>query len=773
MWLSAKFSGFSLAVLLIPVLSFGQPCNISFKGHILDESTGVELPFASIYEMHTNTGTVADSRGYFTITNLCPGTHHFQFRHIGCEMKELTVYLKKDTTFIVVLNHHAELMNEVVVHGKKEGNTAQVSNTLHAEDILADGHKNLAEIIERIQGVSILKTGPGISKPVIHGLYGNRVTMLNNGIAQSGQQWGNDHAPEIDPFVANHIAVVKGASALVYSGNSLGGVVLVEPGSIPDDSVLNGDINYIFQSNGSGHTLNTHISRKNELAAWRITGTLRVSGDMKSAGYYLTNTGKQEENIALQLEKKISDRWHTNLYYSLYNTNTGILRGSHTGNTTDLEEALTRDEPFYTKSAASYTIASPRQKVQHHLLRLEARCLISEDRSILLKYGGQLDRRKEFDVRRGGRSDIPALSLWQNSQFAEVVYKRLFADRYTLKTGLQFTYTDNVNNPETGILPLIPDYRSYRVSTFMLWKKERNRLFYEFGARNDLKMIDAWLITNTYPREIEKENLFFADYSFMAGSAYRLTGFLKINLDMGYVVRAPEINELYSFGLHQGVSGIEIGNPEITSERSFKLILSIDWNIGNRLFIQALGYHQLIRDYIYLQPQAEAELTIRGAFPVFFYEQTDARIIGSDLLISYQPAENIKIVNKFDVLKGINVSEGLPLIYMPPNNWTGKITWHFKNYFRLSGNSLSVNAKYVFKQRNYMEGQDYLPPPDGYFLLGLVAATSVNTKRKKNIKLSLQAENILNQNYRDYMNRQRYFADDLGINVMLRLSYEF
>ena len=60
----------------------------------------------------------------------------------------------------------------------------------------------------------MLRNGSGISKPVIHGLFGNRVTILNNGITQSGQQWGNDHAPEIDPFVADHL------SCLLYTSPS-------------------------------------------------------------------------------------------------------------------------------------------------------------------------------------------------------------------------------------------------------------------------------------------------------------------------------------------------------------------------------------------------------------------------------------------------------------------------------------------------------------------------------------------------------------------------
>lgn len=773
MWWFNKYSRFILALLAVPVLSFGQNCNLIFKGQVIDESTGVALPFTSIYNPATQNGVMADSLGNFEMKNLCAGSYQFQFSHIGCDTKQFRVDLQRDSIYTIFMNHHNEWLNEVVVHGKNEGNSTQVSNTLNTEQVVSEGNKDLASLIGKIQGVSTLKTGSGISKPVIQGLYGNRVTILNNGIAQAGQQWGNDHAPEIDPFVANHISVIKGASALLYSGSSLGGVVLVEPGNIPHNEQLNGDVNYIFQTNGLGHTLNTHIGRSDDWAAWRVTGTVKVVGDMQTPDYYLTNTGKREGNLAVQLEKTIASRWHTNLYYSLYNTNIGILRGAHIGNLTDLEDAFTRPIPFFTEDHFSYNINSPRQEVQHHLLKLETNYLISDVQSLKIKYGGQLDNRKEFDVRRGGRSDIPALSLWQNNQYLDGIYNLSLPKGYSLKTGIQLNYVDNVNNPETGILPLIPDYRSYNGAAILVLKREKDKLFYELGARYDVKQLDVWAISRTLPREIETHNHVFNDYNLSAGATYQFTGFLKTNLDVGYVLRSPEINELYSYGLHQGVSGIEIGNPEMKSEKSLKMVLSTDWNLGSKLFIQALGYYQNIHNFIYLQPQDEFELTIRGAFPVFMYEQTNAEIIGSDLMLSYEPFSNLKFVTKYSVLKGTNVTENIPLVYMPPNNWSATGTYYFKNPGKFHNNSISINGEYVFKQKNYVDGQDFVPPPDGYFLLGFNAATVIPLEHHKNIKISVQGENVLNKKYRDYMNRQRYFADDVGINLMLRVSYNF
>ena len=122
-----------------------------------------------------------------------------------------------------------------------------MQNVVGAQKIRDEGNTNLADMLASVSGVSVLKNGSGISKPIIHGLYGNRVTILNNGLVQAGQQWGNDHAPEIDPFVADHISVVKGAGSLQYGSGAIGGVVMVDPYRVSTDPHLHGKATYVFQ----------------------------------------------------------------------------------------------------------------------------------------------------------------------------------------------------------------------------------------------------------------------------------------------------------------------------------------------------------------------------------------------------------------------------------------------------------------------------------------------------------------------------------------------
>ncbi len=763
---------FIVLFFLCPIIGHTQDCVINFSGFILDKSTHIPLPYSTVYLEEHYTGAVSDSVGFFQLEGLCAKEYHLRLSHIGCETEHLFVNLTQDTLIRLYLEHHNELLDEAVVHGEAGEHSTQVSSTISNEAIAQESNKNLSDVLENITGVSSLKTGTSVSKPVIHGLYGNRVAILNNGIVQSGQQWGNDHAPEIDPFLADHLAVVKGASALAYGGNSLGGVVLVEMNNIKQDPHLHGKINYLFQTNGRGHTFNTRLEQFGKWAAWRMTGTFKKIGDYKTPNHYLTNTGKQELNGALQIDKKFNSRLHTNVYYSLFNTEIGVLRGSHIGNLTDLSEALEREIPFYTEDKFSYQINAPRQKVQHHLFKFTAKYFIEQEKVLNFTYGFQLNNRKEFDVRRGGRTETPTLSLQQYTNFTELVYQQAFKEDYFLKVGGQFNFVDNNNNPETGISPLIPNYQSYQSAAFFILQRERKRWFYEFGARYDWKHLRPVTITQTFPRAIERFYHHFHNYSLSAGSSYHFTEQLKGNFNIGYVLRAPEINELYSSGLHQGVSGIEGGQRDLTTEKSLKAVLSADFSFSQKFFIQALGYWQNIQDFIYLQPQNDFRLTIRGAFPVFLYQQTNARLYGTDLLLAYEPQVNIKFVAKYAMVRGRDITNNTPLINMPSDNLLTSIDYSFKESNLFKNSFLSLNGRYVFRQNSLLEEQDFVAPPDAYFLLGLKAGTSLQ-RSESSIEMNVSVENVLNHSYRDYLNRQRYFADEIGRNIVFRMSYNF
>lgn len=762
-----------LSVLFFPKFLFAQDCNITLTGMVLDKGTNIPLEYSNVFLENIGEGTTSDERGFFEIKNICPAEYHVQVSHVGCHTEEYFIKIEKDTLLKIYLSHHSELLDEVVIHGSHEDNSTESSQTISRADITSEGNKNLSDILENITGVSVLKNGSGISKPVVHGLYGNRVAILNNGVAQTGQQWGNDHAPEIDPFVADHLSVVKGASALAYGGNSLGSVVLVETDNIRQDPHFHGEFNYTLESNGWGHTLNSTIEKNGKWAAWRLTGTLKRQGDNRTPNYFLTNTGKRENNIALQIEKQFHPKWKTDFYYSLFNTEIGILRGAHIGNLTDLETAIGRSEPFAIEDKFSYDIAAPKQKVTHHLVKVETKYLMDDEKIVKFKYGGQLNNREEFDIRRGEARTRPSLSLSLYSHHSEAAYNGLVGEKIFLKAGVQFDMIDNGNNPGTGVSPLIPNYRSYQTSTYWIVQNDQaEEWLFEFGGRYSFKQLTVKRFTSTIPRRLEVLDHLFQNYALSSGVRWNRNDSFKMNFNVGYLLRAPEVNELYSFGLHQGVSGIEEGNENLNVEKSLKAILSLDFRIQDKLFIQTLGYFQNVQDYIFLEPQKEFRLTIRGAFPVFIYQQTDANITGVDVLLKYEPQQNLNFIAKYAIVRGYDLTNNVGLINIPSDNISTSMTYNFKDKEKWKNNFISIDGRYVFQQRRITEEQDFLLPPDDYFLLGMQVGTNLEW-RDSELQIALRAENLLNTTYRDYLNRLRYFADENGTNISLNLKYQF
>jgi len=767
----------TLIISLFVFNAYGQVETLTVNGYVNDQSTGEPLEFVNVLCTETKTGSVTDSFGFFSIPNLYKGHFHFTLSHIGCETQKVFADIESDTTLVFTMDHSDHVIDDVIITGSNAPSTTERYETVSSQDITDSAYKNIGNLLESIAGVSTLKNGNGISKPVVHGLFGNRITILNNGVAQAGQQWGNDHSPEIDPLVANQIYVIKGTSSLEYMGSNLGSVILVQPQKIGNEPHLNGKINYFFESNGLSHATNFQVGKGSDKIAWRINGTLKKSGDKKTASYYLNNSGSEEANLAISLEKNFSDKLKTTFYASTFNTELGVLRGSHISNLTDLEQAFVREIPFFTEDAFSYGIEAPKQKVNHHLIKAKTSYFINDLKWLNFTIASQMNLRKEFDIRRGGRTEIPALSLKQYALFLEGKYHTENDKGWISNSGIQVNIIDNTNIPETGILPLIPDYISYESGAFMTLKKSQNKSLFELGIRYNNLIQNVVTLSTAIDQQVIRYQNIFHNISSSAGWNYKVNNKLSYSFNVGFVQRNPGINELYSGGLHQGVSGIEEGNLDLKTENSLKTTFTFLTEISKNLSFESLLYFQNISNFIFLKPQEEIRLTIRGAFPVFKYEQTQAQIFGLDLNTKIEFTETVKSSFGYSYIKGKDITNSISLINMPSNVLTGSISYESIHALKIGkikfeNIGLELNSRYVFKQNDITEDQDFVLPPDAYFLLNAEFSTEIQIASTR-LRWLIKAENILNTQYRDYLNRQRYFADDLGVNLITGISLTF
>ena len=747
-------------------------CNITLQGQVLDESTGNALANAHLLIQEVNRGTASDAGGWFMIDQLCKGAYHIKVSHIGCETNTLYINLMKDTMLVFIMDHHNHHLEAVTISNQSLQQAVKI-HSIQSSKIEENAHKDLGNQLEQISGVNVLRTGYNISKPIVHGLYGSRLLILNNGISQAGQQWGNDHSPEIDPLSANALSVIKGTSVIQYQGSSLGSIILVEPGKILSDPHLHGKTAYYFESNGRSHGIHTQFQKATDHGvSWKMTATLRKSGDRGTPEYYLRNTGRNEANASLMLEKPHNSQWKSNLYLSTFNTRIGILRGSHIGNLTDFTEAMTRETPFFTEPSFSYTLSLPYQSVSHHLAKLHSKYFIDDNRWIEFTSGTQFNKRNEYDLRRGNSSERPSLSLSQFSQFTEVKYSKEYSANTSISSGIQSTFINNTNNPGTGVLPLIPDYLSMENGLFSMLVSKNGIVQMDLGARYDLVWQNVYALSTTLPRTTLNFRNYFHNLNAGAGLSIKPRKNQKISVNLGYNTRNPAVNERFSGGLHQGVSGIEEGEPDLISEKAWKSTLSWEGNLRNWLFFDVTSYYQYVQNYIFLNPENEFRLTIRGAFPVFRYKQTNATLYGIDAGINLEVNDHIHISSKYSYIRGEDVSNNLPLIFIPPQQLQSAIKLHLNNFKGWLNPQIELNMRWVGEQKNYEESQDFLPPPPSYFLTGLKCSISRAAGNSK-VNIYLAAENLLDVRYRDFLNRQRYFADELGRNIIAGIQVNF
>ena len=161
-----------------------------------------------------------------------------------------------------------------------------IVKTVDEKILSRNSTENLGNVLQKLSGVGTLKTGNNIAKPVIHGMYGSRISIINNGVKMAEQEWGVEHAPNVDINNFEHIDVIKGASALKYGSESIGGAIVLEPGISPKKDTLKGSIGVSGISNGRGIGTDLNLMKSWE-NGWLVKtgGTYRKLGDLQTPDY--------------------------------------------------------------------------------------------------------------------------------------------------------------------------------------------------------------------------------------------------------------------------------------------------------------------------------------------------------------------------------------------------------------------------------------------------------------------------------------------------------
>lgn len=747
-------------------------CNLKLYGRVLDADTGEPLSFSNVVITETQTGAATDEKGNYVVSGICEGSYTIKVSHLTCESREFKIKITSDTRRDFELPHrHNELLEICIVEEKQREVSTVAFMEVSGRDLDKSRGQPLADALSKVAGVTSLKTGSSVSKPVIHGLQGNRILILNNGIRQEGQQWGNEHAPEIDPFIAQRLTVIKGAGSVRYGSDAVAGVVLVEPDELPSVPGLTGEFNAIGFSNNREGVVSAILQQnfaKLPSLSWRLQGTLKKGGNSRTPDYWLKNTGYREQNFSAAAGWNKS-RYGAEVFYSQFNSEIGIFTGSHIGNLTDLENAFNSDEPLE-QSGFSYTIDRPSQNAEHELTKAKIWMLTGNSGKLSVTYARQYNLRFEYDRDKPLNDSLaalnqPDLTYEITTHSADVVWEHNNLGGIQGIAGVSGMYQANTFEGRM----FIPNYENYTAGIFLIERWKRNKIQIETGLRYDIKSLSVYMREKGVVQETPYN---YNQLSATAGLLYDLSSHARLSFNAGTGWRAPGVNEMYSNGLHHGSAAVEIGDLNLKEEKSLNLIAGVNIHDHHRYKAEAAVYFNTFSNFIYLQPVLPPTLTIRGAFPTLRYRQTDAYLYGVDLVFEYSLGKSWSADAGLMVVRAENRSEGGSIPGMPAD----RFSYGLKRKFKSSGNFremfVSAEVSHVMRQTRVPDESDYVAPPSGYMLVGAEAGGEV-VIGKQPVWITLSVTNLLNEKYRDYLNRYRYFADDEGRNIILKVKVPF
>lgn len=743
-----KSVGLILLLLFVLQAWAQNPCSLKVSGRLLHAADSTSISAAEVFVEEPHVKTKTDPDGYFLLKKLCPGSilleidlgegihiHHF-------------IETQNDTQLLIYLHENIISLKQAEVLRKKS-QTA----TLNREDLQNRAGYSISNQLGELPGIQTLRSGQTLGKPIAEGMTGLRLPVYVNGIRLESQQWGNDHTPEIDGMGYDRIRRITGAATLTKTHDALAGII--EINSFPDAHYgeLDMTTGTAFATNGRQFTAFAKASGRpaGQRYSWHSNATFRRSGNYRTPSYYLQNTGQLEIAFNAGLEKE-NTKGRQLFTMSAYHLNAGIFQGSRAGSISDLLAAINRTEPLYGKGVFSYAIGAPRQNTSHFQGGYENKKPNSH-----YIISAQFNNRREFDYHRSSTNSFPQLDLYMGQVTAAFNFNTAYLRHKHIRWGFS---SGQWINRYAGYF-FIPDMVANSTGAYVLFQKQAKQWLYEGSLRGDIKyLLASW---ESAGQNFRKERLF--GYISAGFTMQRNWSKQQISIHFLKLWRAPWINELYSKGVHHASASFEKGNPNLSTEQDYKSSVEHIFYF-KKLQVHSNAYANFIRHFINLTPSAEPVQTIRGAFPAYEYDQRDALFTGTDITASYQTPFNIKLHGQFSYTYGVYLKDKQFPAYIPLTWYSGGLTYRKKNFY------IKAEMKHFFQQEYYSPGTDFLPPPTAYSLLNVLFSAR-NMGRGQHISFNIEAGNLLNTKYRDYLDRFRYYSDLQGRNIQFRFFYNF
>ncbi|QES88382.1 TonB-dependent receptor [Rhizosphaericola mali] len=777
---------FILLFSCICVISAAQTnSHFSIVGKVADrEDTTLLLSNVTIQITPTNKSTHTDLDGHFSIENLSSNEYKLLVKYSNYNSIDTIIHLHNDIDLKILLSHSSKDLGQVIVRSVTNKNTPIISipqTTISGKNLDLYRGLSLGETLKQIPGVNSLQSGPTISKPVIHGVYSNRILILNNGVRQEGQNWGNDHAPEIDPFIANRMTVVKGPSSLRYGSDAIGGVVLVEAPELKYGKGISGELNTVAMTNGRSGTISGVVQggfdKKLSDFAWRVQGTLQKAGNSRAAHYYIPNTGFNQKDLSVTLGLK-KKNYGVQIYGSQFNSTIGITPTSQDLTYNDFLEAIQRGRPSNVYNYFTYKLdpIGAKQVIRHNLLKADAYWQKENVGRFDFQFSVQNNLRKEFGLDPLTYTNIPDNKFNLTSYAGDLIWRQpKWINGLTGSIGISYLKQHNTIESRERT-EVIPSYDNHSQGIYAIEKYSLGNFLVEGGLRYDRKYQQSHLFRRANALSNTSDTTYDSTarwnrFTTNVGLTWFSSPHFTVMYNLGTAWRGPSPIELFANGVHMGASRWEKGDPNLQVESAINNNLTFKY-VDAKLNIELGLYANYFRNYIYIQPDGVIQ-SISGYYPLYEYKQAKrALFTGLDFDGQYNFLPNFKLESKISIVRGRNQTEDQWLIYIPADKYDNSISYQLPKLKGLNDAFISINNLFVARQTRIPTNITDAPPPPSYDLWGMTIGATTHIG-KQQIDWSITATNLMNKEYKDYLNLFRYYNHDLGRNIALRLKFPF
>ncbi|WP_029282345.1 TonB-dependent receptor [Pedobacter sp. R20-19] len=711
-------------------------------GKVTDASSNQPLPGATIYIPDLKVTAVTNTEGEFTLNNLpAKGSYLVEVHFIGYKTATQVVNFAAPSNLTFALQPTAIETKEIVITGSIISSTSKRNSASSAvmdkEQLLAPS-TNLIDALTRIPGVSQITTGPSISKPVIRGLGYNRIVTLDDGIKQQGQQWGDEHGIEIDQFKSDRVEVLRGAASLMYGSDALGGVInLLEPSTAPEGQVK-GELISNYSTN-NGLTANSLMLTGNENGfVWRARGTYKNAYSFKTPTGYFPNSGYNETDFSGMVG--LNKSWgYSHLNVSNFHNNIGFYDPTLDANGNFVKE---NGDPFLNSDFKSRSLDYPRQDIRHFKIALNNNFILGNG-NLKADFGYQQNQRRELE-------DGPSPSLFFDLKTynADLKYYIHETNGWQPVFGLSADAGHSQNKADDEFL--IPDYNTYGLGVFAYAKKNWETNTFSIGARYDYRKNNGKELFVDGEQQFAAFQNKFSNVSGALGFTHQFNDELNFKANAGSAFRAPNPAELASNGVHEGTFRYEIGNPNLSPERSYQVDAALEYE-GKIISASASVYNNYIHNFIYASNNGETTMAEGREYPVYRYGQVNANLYGAEASLTIHPVPFIHFENTFGYVHAHNNTLDRPLAFIPAGTLRNEL--RFEPKFKGTNDAyLFVGINSAFKQNRVDD--TFETPTSGYTLLNAGIGATFKLGNQP-VKLSVSANNLLDQKYYDALSRYK------------------